>query len=158
MPRILPYTRSDKDWVVDRHGALYAREEGFDADFPALVNQILTDFDAALPSHTHQGWIAWDNGNRLGSVFVVPEEPGTAKLRLFLVEPAARGTGLAQRLLDQAMDFARATGASKLRLWTHESHLAAGKIYARNGFHIVDSWPNRFCGQDVIAQIWERKL
>lgn len=34
----------DAGWVLDRHGALYARDEGYDATFEALVAEILADF------------------------------------------------------------------------------------------------------------------
>lgn len=155
---IRPYTALDGDWVVARHGELYARTEGFDDSFGALVRQIIDAFDARPDPDLSRGWIGWRGAQRQGCVFVVPEAPGTAKLRLFLVEPESRGTGLAQSLLDHAIGFARETGHSRMRLWTHESFAAAGRIYHRNGFRIVKSTPSRSFGQDVVDQIWARDL
>jgi len=91
-------------------------------------------------------------------ILLIEDDAETAKLRLVLLEPGARGTGLAQRMLDTALDFARAAGYRRMRLWTHESHVAAGRLYARNHFHLVESEAKRSFGQDVVAQIWERKL
>ena len=153
-----PFTASDTDWLVRRHGELYAEAEGFDDSFRQLVGEIVADFLVSKRVGREEGWIAWRGKDRLGSIFVVEEDPRTAKLRLVLLEPGARGTGLAQRMLDHAMDFARAAGFDQMRLWTHESHRAAGKLYARNGFRLTHSEAKRSFGADVVAQTWERDL
>jgi GNAT superfamily N-acetyltransferase len=158
--RIRPFTAADLDWIVERHGALYAAAEGFDATFPALVRSIAAAFLAAHDPAREAGWIAEAGGLRAGSIFCVSEAPGgeTAKLRLFLVEPDWRGTGLAGRLLDTCLGFARGTGYRHIRLWTHESHRAAGRLYARSGFALTDSRPAHSFGVDVVEQTWERPL
>lgn len=153
-----PFTAADADWLIERHGALYAEAEGFDDSFRQLVAGIVADFLATRQEGREQGWIAWRDDVRLGSIFVVEESPDTAKLRLVLLEPAARGTGLAQRMLEQAMGFARDAGYTRMRLWTHESHRAAGKLYARNGFRLTHSQPEHSFGVDVVAQTWECDL
>lgn len=151
----------DAGWVISRHAAIYAAEEGYDRTFEALVAEILADFLRRADPVRERGWIADADGQRLGSIFCMadaPETPDTARLRLFLIEPAARGTGLAQRMLDTCMTFARAAGYHRMRLWTHESHRAAGRIYARNGFVLTATAPARAFGQDVVDQTWERAL
>lgn len=152
------FTPEDADWLIARHGTLYAEEEGYDASFEALVATIVGDFLASRRPGREEGWILWRGAQRLGSIFVVEEDATTAKLRLVLLEPSARGAGHAQRMLDHAMDFARDAGYSAMRLWTHESHRAAGRLYARNGFTLVASAPARAFGQDVVDQTWERRL
>ena len=154
------FTAPDADWVVDRHAALYAADEGYDTSFRDLVAEVVADFVRNHDAATEQGWIAARGQTRLGSIFVVqdPAGPGIAKLRLVLLEPAARGTGLAQRMLDTALNFARAAGYGQMRLWTHESHRAAGRLYARNGFELVQSTPAMAFGVAVVDQIWQRAL
>jgi len=161
LPVLRPFQPADADWLVARHGALYAADEGFDATFPALVARIIADFIAAHDPAREGGWIAWDGPQRVGSIFCVTESPATAdiaKLRLVLVEPHWRGTGLAQAMLDAALAFARGAGYRQMRLWTHESHRAACRMYARNGFACISSRPARSFGQDVVTQIWHRPL
>ncbi len=157
-PEFRLFTPDDLEWLVTRHGELYAREEGFDATFPVLVGEIAAAFLAAHDAARECGWIVWQGAVRLGSIFVVEEAPGVAKLRLVLLEPQARGTGLAQAMLEQAMGFARAAGYRTMRLWTHESHRAAGRMYARNGFVLEASEPRHSFGRDVVAQFWTRDL
>lgn len=149
----------DAGWLIQRHGELYARDEGFDATFEALVAEVLAAFIRNRAPETERAWIAEIDGQRLGSVFCVrSDDPGVAKLRLFLVEPAARGLGLGQRLLGACIDFARATGNHTLRLWTHESHRAACALYEKNGFICTRSLPVTSFGIDLVEQTWELKL
>lgn len=148
----------DGGWLVDRHAALYATEEGFDATFRVLVADIVAGYLRGHDAARERGWIAWHASRQVGSILCVAETVQTAKLRLFLVEPEARGTGLAQRMLDECLTFARGAGYRDMRLWTHESHRAACRLYARNGFVAIDSRPARAFGQDVVDQIWHRAL
>ncbi len=155
------FTEADADWVVARHAALYGEEAGFDASFGILVGRIVAKFLDAHDPLRERGWIAERGGERLGSIFCVTEgaeAPDVAKLRLFFVERSERGTGLAQRMLDACMDFARDAGYARMRLWTHESHRAAVRLYARNGFALIGSKTVRSYGQDLVEQVWERHL
>lgn len=149
----------DAGWLIMRHGELYAAEEGFDASFEPLVARILAEFLDTHDSDQERGWIARAGNRRLGSIFCVQgPSPDTAKLRLFLLEPEARGVGLGQRLLDTCVGFARAAGYARMNLWTHESHRAACALYARNGFSCVRAIPVRSFGRDLIEQEWTREL
>ncbi|MEM7489122.1 MAG: GNAT family N-acetyltransferase [Pseudomonadota bacterium] len=145
----------DAGWIAMRHGELYWRDEGYDIAFEGLVLGLLSDF-IANRGPEERAWVAVDgDGVRQGCVFCTRPAPETAKLRMFLVEPAMRGTGLAQRLLDAVIAHARATGAAKLVLWTHESHRAAGRLYARNGFALLEETPVVAYGQPTVEQNWE---
>ena len=158
---ITPFQAADADWLIARHGAIYAEEEGFDDSFPVLVGDIVAGFLAAQDPLRQAGWVARRGADRLGTIFCVAEDaktPDVAKLRLFFVEKSERGSGLAQRMLDTCLGFARTAGYGHIRLWTHQSHVAAGRLYARNGFVLTQSHPVRSFGVDLIDQIWERAL
>ena len=152
---IRPFTAADRDWLVDAHSRLYAAEEGFDTSFGPLVADILDKFIADHDSQDEAGWIAWEGENRLGSIFCVRLDEKRAKLRLFLLQPEARGKGLGLRLLNTCMDFARARGYSGMQLWTHESHRAACALYQRNGWRVTAQKPVHAFGQDLIEQTYE---
>jgi GNAT superfamily N-acetyltransferase len=158
MPIIRPALPRDADWIIERHATHYAVNDGFDDSFRTLVTQIVTDFFADHDPTRERGWIAEDNQNPLGCIFCVTGPENTAKLRLFYVEPQARGTGLAQALLDTCLTFARAARYPLMRLWTHQSHTAAGRLYARNHFTLTHSAPVQSFGQNLVTQTWERPL
>jgi DNA-binding MarR family transcriptional regulator/RimJ/RimL family protein N-acetyltransferase len=148
----------DAGWLIGQHGALYARDEGYDVSFEALVAEILAAFLRGHDPARERGWIAEAGGRRLGSIFCVRLSDEVAKLRLFLLVPEVRGRGLGQRLLDTCTDFARAAGYRKMTLWTHESHRAACALYAKNGWQKLSEVPTHSFGQDVVEQEWERGL
>ena len=158
MIALKPYDPSDREWLVARHGALYARDEGFDSTFAPLVAGILREFETGHDPTCERGWIAWDGGARLGSIFCVRLDEDTAKLRLFLLVPEARGKGLGKRLLAACMGFARDSGYTRMQLWTHESHRAACALYAKAGWRLVDSAPVHSFGVDLVEQSWEVDL
>jgi GNAT superfamily N-acetyltransferase len=148
----------DAGWLIGQHGELYAREEGFDRSFEALVAEILADFIRNHDPSCERGWIAEEDGQRLGSIFCVRLDQTTAKLRLFLLLPAARGKGLGKRLLQSCMDHARDKGFTRMQLWTHESHRAACALYAAAGWRCTASKPVRSFGVDLVEQTWEVDL
>ncbi|WP_147106496.1 GNAT family N-acetyltransferase [Tateyamaria sp. syn59] len=149
-----PFVAADTDWLVAQHGDLYAREAGFDDSFGPLVRSILEAFNAGHDPSCERGWIAEAGGMRLGSIFCVRHDPVTAKLRLFLLVPEARGKGVGRMLLDRCMQFARDAGYEGMSLWTHESHAAACALYARTGWQMVASKPVHSFGQDLVEQTW----
>lgn len=156
---LTPLMAGDVDWLVERHGTLYARDEGFDERFPALVRQVLKDFVAGHDPARERAFIARSGGTRLGSIFCVEgPEPEVAKLRLFLLEPAARGQGLGRRLLAANMDFAREAGYRRMVLWTHEGHRAAVRLYRRTGWRLLHAEPRVSFGVPVVEQHWEIDL
>lgn len=148
----------DVDWLVEMHGWLYARDEGFDARFPVLVREILERFATDHDPSCERAFIAWEGQQRLGSIFCVRADEDTAQLRLFFLMPQARGRGLGKRLLADCMGFARDRGYRRMVLWTHESHRAACALYAKAGWRLVRSEPKQRFGVDVVEQGWEVDL
>lgn len=148
----------DFDWLVALHRDLYARDEGFDDTFAPLVASILQGFMADHDPVCERGWIADRDGQRLGSIFCVRLDDETAKLRLFVLDPSARGLGLGKRLLSTCMGFARETGYRRMQLWTHESHAAACALYRKFGWTCTSSKPVHSFGVDLVEQAWEVDL
>ncbi len=148
----------DTGWITARHGELYAAEEGYNASFEALVARILAQFIESRDPARERAFIPVANGVRLGSVFCVRDDPDTARLRLFFLEPFARGLGLGRLMLEEVIGFAKATGAKRLVLWTHKSHHAACSLYAARGFKITSESCAHAFGQETVDQIWQLTL
>lgn len=144
----------DLGWVVQRHGAIYADEYGWDMDFEAMVARIVADYRDQHKPGWENAWIVEIDGARAGCVFCCQRDADTAQLRLLLVEPWARGRNLGRRLVDQCIDFAGEAGYSRMVLWTNDVLTAARRIYRKAGFQLVDEEPHHSFGQDLVGQNW----
>ena len=80
------------------------------------------------------------------------------QLRLFIVDPAARGTGIGARLVDECVRFARRARYRTLTLWTQADLLAARALYQRAGFKRVATERHRSFGRDLTGETWELQL
>lgn len=148
----------DMGWVVQQHGLLYAREYGWDISFEGLCAEIAAEFLKNFDPARERCWIAEMDGRPVGSVFLVKQSGEVAKIRLLLIDPAARGHGLGKRLVDECIAFARSCGYRKITLWTQSILLAARGIYQNAGFVHVATEPHRSFGHDLVGETWELTL
>ena len=149
----------DLGWAVMAHGEQYSAEFGWDGRFETLVARIVADFAADNDPARDAAWIAELDGRRVGCVFCVGgEETGTARLRILLVDPVARGQHLGARLVAECVEFARSAGYGRLRLWTNHPLVAARGIYLAAGFQLVKEEPHHSFGVDLIGQTYELDL
>jgi DNA-binding MarR family transcriptional regulator/GNAT superfamily N-acetyltransferase len=145
-------------WIVQRHGALYAAEYGWDAGFEALVARVVADYAQRHDPAREAAWIAEVDGEAAGCVLCVADDAATARLRLLLVEPHARGLGIGGRLVDECVGFARRAGYRELVLWTNDVLVDARRLYERAGFRLVRSEAHRSFGHDLVGQDWALDL
>jgi GNAT superfamily N-acetyltransferase len=148
----------DLGWVVKAHGEVYATEFGWDTTFEALVARIVADYAADHDPAREAAWIAEVDGRRVGCVFCVTDDETTAKLRILLVHPDGRGRGLGGRLVDACVDFARAAGYARMRLWTNDPLAAARHVYLTRGFSLIAEEPHHSFGADLVGQTYELDL
>ena len=154
-----PPQPGDLGWVVERHGARYAAEYGWDATFEALVARIVADFAERRDTRREAGWIAELDGERVGCLFcTAADAEDTAQLRLLLVEPSARGAGIGTRLVDECLRFAGRSGYRRITLWTNDILADARRIYERAGFRCDRREPHHSFGHDLVGEYWTRDL
>ncbi|MFE6685018.1 GNAT family N-acetyltransferase [Streptomyces sp. NPDC057743] len=79
-------------------------------------------------------FLAEDDGQACGLVGIVPTGPSTAQLVSMWVAPTARGRGIANRLVGEALRGADTGGIVHLELWVTQGNDRAERLYARHGF------------------------
>jgi GNAT superfamily N-acetyltransferase len=150
----------DLGWVVMAHGELYWNEFGWDTSMEAFIARIVADYAAAHDREREAAWIAELDGRRVGCIFCVadPEDLVRAKLRLLLVHPDGRGHNVGRRLIDTLIQFARAAGYERVRLWTNHPLAAARHLYLERGFELIAEERHHSFGVDLVGQTYELDL
>jgi GNAT superfamily N-acetyltransferase len=135
---------------------VYDQQFRWNTEYEALVAQIVADYAANHDPNFETGWIAEIDGQRVGCVLCVKDKSKdkTAKLRILLVGPEARGLGVGRRLVDECMRFARKAGYEKLTLWTNDVLVSARRIYEAVGFILVEEETHFSFGQQLVGQNW----
>jgi GNAT superfamily N-acetyltransferase len=149
----------DIAWLVARHGALYRAEAQFDNSFSPVIERALKNYFASRDPRRERAFVPVADDEPVGSLFLTcGPAKDVGQLRLFWLEPAHRGTGLAVWRLQESLATARAAGFREMLVRTYDRHVAAGKLYARAGFKMVKARAVTNFGQDLVEQAWRRPL
>jgi DNA-binding MarR family transcriptional regulator/GNAT superfamily N-acetyltransferase len=155
-----PHRQGDVGWVIEQNATVYGGEYGWGSAIESVTARICADFLEGFDPARERCWIAERAGQRLGCVFLVkePDAPGVARLRLLLLDPAARGLGLGRRLVEASIEFAREAGYREIVLWTHQVLTAARAIYAKTGFELAETWTHDDFGHPEVSETWRLTL
>lgn len=85
-------------------------------------------------------WLAYDNGEPVGTVSGLPE-PDRFYIRSMAVVPEAQSRGVGQMLLEVLERHAREHGFGKLYLYTTFVLPGARRLYEKNGFYVSRETP-----------------
>jgi GNAT superfamily N-acetyltransferase len=133
----------DDEWSELRDLRLRALSDAPDA-FTATYEREVEE-----PEQLWRGWaadgaeggssitvVAVDDGRWIGMAMGAPhrDHPGEAGLFAMWVDPVARGSGLAGRLVEEVVRWARSGGFPVLRLRVTGNNDAAVRLYERVGF------------------------
>ena len=145
--------------ITQMHALYYARNSGFGQRFEAVVAGGLAGFSDRLDSPRNAIWAALRGGEIVGSIAIDGEDLGgnLAHLRWFITDETARGSGAGRRLLAAALGFVDAQGFEATHLWTFSGLSAARHLYEAHGFELVEEWPGRQWGKEVLEQRFVRR-
>ncbi|KQR61528.1 MULTISPECIES: GNAT family N-acetyltransferase [Brevundimonas] len=96
-------------------------------------------------------FIAEKDGEAMGCCAMVPTDDGVEVCKM-TVTPAARGLGLARRLLDACEAAAREMGAARLYLETNSALKPAIALYEGAGFLHLPPRPTPYARADVFME------
>ena len=129
-PSITRYEREHADGFRTLVGETL-REFGFEPD-PEI------DPDLADPASVYTAlWVAVLDGDVVGSIALRDLGAGELELKRMYLRTSQRGRGLGRQLLQTALDWARANGATVVKLDTSERMETAQRLYEAYGFQRV---------------------
>ncbi|MDE3156725.1 MAG: MarR family transcriptional regulator [Acidobacteriota bacterium] len=148
----------DLGYVVQRHGVLYAREQGLAAGFEGFIAGQLARFGTRWDPAREAVWIAERQGARLGSAAVTRESAATARLVALIVEPEVRAQGIGRLLLDRALTFSQGAGYRAMIIDVYRAARPPHALLARGGFRKTGERRVVRWGQQVTVERWRRTL
>lgn len=149
--RIRPVEAGDAAAMVDLVNSCFEEYRGFaPAGWePPGGDGAVERVEAALLRGGSGGAVAEADGAHAGHAMWIPaisaphyecDDPSTAYLSQLFLSREHRGTGLAARLLDWAVDGARGLGYREMRLLTPAGQARARAFYGREGWSELGDW------------------
>jgi GNAT superfamily N-acetyltransferase len=156
---IRPFTGSDVDFVISGQLALYKSEYGFTSDiWKAYLTDGVQTFVKYFDPENDCMYILEYRGIPSGCVAITHAGAATAQLRFFFLEPAMRGRGFGNLLMDRAIDFCKKKCYERVFLWTFSTLMAARHLYRSRGFRITDTHENTDWGEKILEDRWDLAL
>lgn len=156
---IRPFTNDDIDFMISRQIDLYRIEYGFTSEIWKAyiadgVNQLIYQFNPEKDCV----YILEANGVVSGCIAITHVDDETAQLRFFFLEPALRGLGAGNKLIDIVISFCREREYKRVILWTFSKLEAARHLYSKMNFQITDTHENTEWGETVLEERWDLEL
>lgn len=151
----------DMGLITHHHGIVYtSKPYEWDISCESIAARICADFIDNFKPQKERCWIAEKEGEFLGCVLLIkdPDEDKVARIRLLLVREQARGMGIATRLIQACINFAREAGYRSIFLWTQSILEGARRLYLRAGFVMVDTEEHDAFGQKMMGEKWRLVL
>ncbi|WP_316213723.1 MULTISPECIES: GNAT family N-acetyltransferase [unclassified Bradyrhizobium] len=145
----------DMGWIIHRHGVLFNKEYGFNAEFEAYIGEVVARFARTRNLERERCWLAEREAKVVGSVALVDDGQEIGRLRLLYVEPEARKLGIGQALVSTCVAEARRIGYRKLTLLTFNVLKSARPIYESHGFSIARERIESLFGRQLSVQDWD---
>jgi DNA-binding MarR family transcriptional regulator/GNAT superfamily N-acetyltransferase len=148
----------DAGYLIYLHGALYAKEAGFNLAFETSVCKAFYEFLEAYNAAKDQVFLALHGTQIIGSIVVSAFSRYVVQIRWYLVHPDFRGMGLGKKLLNEALDFCREKGFQKVYLMTTSKQETANILFKRTGFRKTGEKQLSMYGQQLFEERYDMDL
>ena len=148
----------DIGWIISQHGLVYSDEFNFDFNFEIDIALKIVSLCKKRDPFTRI-WIKKVNGENAGSIAISKIGEKIAFINFLMVLNRYRGRGIAQALMECALNHAKINGFERISLETYSCLKSARKIYTGIGFRISDpvKQVNKY-GQNFNQEFWELVL
>jgi putative acetyltransferase len=131
-PPIVPATRADAPGVIELIRRVFV-EYGWIWDEATEVSDLLRWSPHYEPPRG-AFYVIRSQGRVMGSAGVDRPAAATAELHRLYLDPAMRGRGLGDALVETIVAWCRAQGVPRLTLWSDTRFTHAHRLYLRHGF------------------------
>lgn len=128
---VVPATRADAPGVIDLIRRVFV-EYGWIWDAAVEVPDLLRWARYEPPQGAF--WVIRQDARVVGSAGVDLVAPATAELHRLYLDPAVRGRGLGDALVETVVAWCRQRAITRLVLWSDTRFEHAHRLYLRHGF------------------------
>ena len=140
MIQIISYQNKYKKGVIDVVLEIVKKDYGRPEDTASSLPD-LTNIPELYQKNNGNFWIALDNEKVIGTIALRNYGKGRGYLKRMYLNDRYRGKGIAQKLLNTLIDFARDKNYTTIFLGTEEKNIVANKFYQKEGFEKIDKLP-----------------
>lgn len=152
------FTQADIEYSKKRHVEIFDSEYGFSEYFNKYATSAIDKFPHTYNPERDFMLIAKVDGKFGGTITLIGEEDGNARLRFFFVEPFTRGKGVGKLIFTTAMSMAKDMGYSHLYFSTYNLLKPARNMYRQLGFTITKETPEYEVAPGAVEEIWEKDI
>lgn len=124
------FEKLNLEWI-ERHFRVEARDR-----------EVLGDPRGEIVDRGGEVFFVLDGDDVLGTVAMIPHGERVYELSKMAVDPASRGRGLGNRLMDAAIAWARGRGARRIFLESNTILVPAIELYRKHGFRTTRLGPS----------------
>ncbi|WP_337153439.1 GNAT family N-acetyltransferase [Pseudomonas protegens] len=132
-----------KDWRLLKQVRLAALQDAptaFGVSYQSAARYSDQQWQERASGATSAFWLAIEDGQPLGMIGAAVSEANRYNLIGMWVAPAARGSGVAARLVEAVKSRAREQGHERVFLDVSPANARAASFYLRQGFAFIDEW------------------
>ncbi|WP_178117435.1 MULTISPECIES: GNAT family N-acetyltransferase [unclassified Pseudomonas] len=132
-----------KDWPLLKHirlAALLDAPTAFGVSYQTAANYTDEQWKERASSAGTQFWLAIQNDQPVGMIGAGVSQANRFNLIGMWVEPAARGSGVAARLVEAVKSLAMEKGHERVYLDVSPDNARAANFYLKQGFAFMDEW------------------
>jgi peptidyl-dipeptidase Dcp len=144
----------DIGYVTYLHGHLYQQEYNYGIEFETYVATGLNEFYKNYDTNKDRVWVC-EHRNKIVGFLLLMHRGKAAQLRYFILEPAYRGIGLGNKLMDLFIGFLKKCNYESAYLWTTQELYAAAHLYIKYGFTLTEEKESNAFGKSVIEQRYD---
>jgi ribosomal protein S18 acetylase RimI-like enzyme len=143
--------------VAELHATTYHPNWGFGLFFEARVATELSEFLSRFDKTRDGFWTVYLNNRVEGFIAIDGMKSTTegAHLRWFILSSEARGRGIGNRLMEEAVSFCKNKSYRRVYLCTFEGLQIARHLYEKFGFKLFEQAEGIQWGTKVIEQKFE---